>query len=1186
MRKHNCLIAVKLIFLLMFSTQVLAENNELIQLTRKALSLISEHKTEDIKNLEIKDCGINCVSFGSSLSEIQFKLQISSNTPSPYVSSDHTSRTLHLPSLDVLKSPSLPEPLQSALKVLLISHELHPYIKFSKSKPSQDLALRASTSALEQGASSFLHVSPAGMGKTWVLIQTLLKQMREFSNRGKVFIVTAYHLQLIHQLFPQLKIEQNTRKDFHIVNWMNIREKNWQSFASEMKKASERNESTVLVIPSLSLQKRLIEFFAQTEKNYQDIQHSFLNNLAGIYMDGAHHLGAHKTGSSILDLVQRSEAFLYGATATPVHLAVNLRDFFEREHWTYLNTEENLFAEHDIESITEQLAIGIYKGELTPFDDLYIIGEKSFEDLAKDQSPEQEPPVFIQAESSFYVLNPDHYNSLLHIIGPILLSNQKGFIVTATIAEAERLEEFLNNNTTGIQFEAYHSRMSGEERRKVLERSKSSRGTHYIIAVKSLDEGVDLPHLSAYIDLNFNVSIKQMIHRIGKVLRLYPGKQNADILFLLNYRNEQFAKDALSLLENMEKLSFSAEKGREESGDANLKFEDSGIKPMSRTELEEMTNRLPEHIRKFWSNRYPLEEIPGAVARLNENSSKDEQITSERAYKEFHLKDPRLPSWDSIKIQYRKEYGSYRGLSAFVLSESNFIQLYTLDEVPEAVARLNANSPKENQIKSVNTYREFYHRDPRLPPWHTLGMWFIEEYGNKKGLLNFVLNKGRTYTLDEIPGAVARLNEKSSTEEQITSINTYKKFYHKDSRLFSFESVSIRYEKKYGTKSGAIEFVLTGKKSEPKPNIEFYTLEEIPAAVARLNANSPTEEQITSKTTYENFRYKDSKLPSWSAASKWFLKEYGSRQGFSDFMFRKTTTKSYTLEEIPAAVARLNANSPTEEQITSMQTYEDFHQNDPKLPTWDTISEWYKNKYGNRKELLKFILSKTTPPPNRFYTLEEVPAVVTKLNENSPTEEQITSKTTYELFRYKDQKLPRWFTLRNWYIAKHGSQKGMADFILNRTRPETYILTEIPGAVARLNTNSSQTEKITSISTYIKFHHKDTKLPSWAILGTLYEKRYGNKRGLTEFVLSESDLPFNRLYTLEEIPEAIARLNANSPLEKQMISEHTYKQFYRRDQKLPPWDTASGWFAQKHGNRQGFSNFMFGRSCEDIIGNL
>ena len=723
---------------------------------------------------------------------------------------------------------------------------------------------------------------------------------------------------MIHQLSSQLKIVHEQQRDFHLIDWKNAVDKSWQSFASEIKQASEREKPTVLVITSQSLKRRLPEFFTQTEKEYKNLQNSFLGQLGGLYIDEAHHLGAYRTKLAILKLLEDSrryqraqgegsETFLYGTTATPVHPEVDLREFFEREHWAYLNAGGNLFEKHNVESVLEQLAIGIDKGELTPFDDLYVIGEKSFEDLAtEDQSSQLDQseniqqelsqiPIFIQVEeSTSYVLNPNYYEPLLRIIGPILESNQKGFIVTATIAEAERLEEFLNQATTGIEFEAYHSKMEDLDRRDVLNRSKSSKSSHYIIAVKALDEGVDLPHLSAYIDLNLNVSIKQMIHRIGRVLRLSPGKQTADILFLINYRNEQLAKDALNILEQLEILSFSGENKRQESGDSHLKFEDAGISPLSRAELQEMRNRLPEYIQKFWDEKYTLAEIPGAVAKLNETSPIEEQIQSERAFEEFRYKDPRFPSWDSIKRQYKEKHGSYQGLSDFVLSESNFIQLYTLDEVPQAVAKLNATSPAEKQIKSVKTYKKFYHKDERLPPWHTLGVWFQQKYGNKKGLLNFVLNKGRPYTLKDIPVAVARLNAISPAEKQITGVNTYKKFHHKDPRLPTFNTVLHWYKKEYGSSTGVMAFILTGKRPEPKPNTEFYTLKEIPGAIARLNATSPIEEQITNKTTYEKFRHKDQKLPSWSAASEWFAKKHDNRQGFSNFMFGRSCEDTIT----------------------------------------------------------------------------------------------------------------------------------------------------------------------------------------------------------------------------------------------------------------------------------------------------
>ena len=502
-----------------------------------------------------------------------------------------------------------------------------------------------------------------------------MEQIETYSNGKKLFIVTADRVHLVEQLHSQFQGDKGQRartkaKAIDVVNWGTLRDKSWQSFASEVKRATESKGATVMVITSQSLKLKIPEFFTQTERRYREIQESFVRNVGGIYIDEAHHLGANETRKVILDLVERSKAFLYGATATPVHHEVELRDFFKREHWTYLNTRDNLFERHGTDSILDQLAIGIERGELTPFNDLYVIGEQTFKDLQKNNNRngnnnEKEASVFIQAESAYYVLNPAYYENLLRmIIGPILSANKKGFIVTATIAEAERLTEFLNRSVTGIEFEVLHSQMEEEERRRVLRRSVNSQGSHYIVSVRVLDEGINLPHLSAYIDLNFNVSIKQMIHRIGRVLRLYPNKLTSDVLFLIDYRDESKARDALSILDKMKNISFrGGEKrgGRGESGDSHLLYAGTGISPMSRVELEEMRERLSDSIRRFWQERYTLEEIYPAVLRLNRKSLKNRQIINGRTYDEYRDKDKRLPAWGTVEGWHKEKTGAKRG---------------------------------------------------------------------------------------------------------------------------------------------------------------------------------------------------------------------------------------------------------------------------------------------------------------------------------------------------------------------------------------------------------------------------------------------------------------------------------------------------------------------------------------------
>ena len=232
--------------------------------------------------------------------------------------------------------------------------------------------------------------------------------------------------------------------DVRIINWNNRLNKD---FYLEIERAVRRTQSTVFVITSQSLKGQVDVLQRGRAEDYIRL----VENTDGIYIDEAHHLGAFHTKASLLALQDRSGAFLYGTTATPVHHEVNLREFFQREHWSYLsevskeaqevsgkesdNKQPDLFHSHSLEKVMKQLSIGMERGEITLFDALYIIGESSF-NLTKTQ------PLFIQPENHLRVLNPHYYNRLVGILDPIFSSNRKGFIVTATIEEANRLTNF------------------------------------------------------------------------------------------------------------------------------------------------------------------------------------------------------------------------------------------------------------------------------------------------------------------------------------------------------------------------------------------------------------------------------------------------------------------------------------------------------------------------------------------------------------------------------------------------------------------------------------------------------------------------------------------------------------------------------------------------------------------------
>ena len=1082
-------IALFLFVHLSLSVSVAAEDslaeNSLSESVRTLLLATSPHQQSEIEKLEISSCSAACVSFKSSHGEFkssqggsEFQLIIDTNKSEPELSFTRDSRTLSLPSVSYLEelinsarmshsshvnhsshvihsssrmshSSFIPSSISTWVHRWLVGHELHPYSASEFSlKPSQATALEASREALKEHrpgegeTSSLLNIAPTGSGKTLVLAQTLMEQIETYSENKKLFIVTADRVHLVDQLHSQIQGENKEKRTIKVVNWGTLNDKSWQGLAQLSQMAQEGEGATVLVITSQSLKLRLSEFFTQTEKKYKDIQESFVRSVGGIYIDEAHHLGARETRKEVLDLVARSEAFLYGATATPVHHEVNLRDFFKREHWTYLNTRDSLFERHGTDAVLEQLSIGIERGELTPFDELYVIGEQTFKDLEEERKNNNNNDrttstttnndtsnrtndsstttnnntsnrtndsstnntnnntssrtndsnnnntqktdlssisVFMQAESAYYVLNPAYYESLLRIIAPILSANKKGFIVTATIAEAKRLTQFLNNSVSGIEFDVLHSQMEEKERREVLNRSVHSTGSHYIVSVRILDEGINLPHLSAYIDLNFNVSIKQMIHRIGRVLRLYPNKLTSDVLFLIDYRDEEKARDALSILDQIKNISFrggeirNKETRRGVSGDSHLLYEGTGIRPMSRADLEEMREKLSDSIlkRRFWQERYTLKEIPTAVARINEGLPESEKIKDTPIYNEYlkrEDRDPRLPPLPTVARWYKKKHGHTRGVMDYILSESNLLKNYSYEEIPTAVARINASLPEEEKIKDGPTYNEYRKRedrDQRLPPLPTVVKWYEREHGHQRGVMDFILgreSKPRLYSLKEVPDVVRRINERLPEEEKIRDKRTYNEYFKRedrDQRLPSLPTVARWYENKYGGQQGVMDFIL-GREPKLKP----YSLEEMPGAVKRINQSLPEEEKIKSDGTYKEYRKRedrDKRLPLLATVKYWYKREHGHTRGVMDYILSESNLlKNYSYEEIPTAVARINASLPESEKIRSDGTYKEYRKRedrDKRLPPFQTVADWYKKKHGHHRGMMNFIRS-------------------------------------------------------------------------------------------------------------------------------------------------------------------------------------------------------------------------------------
>lgn len=551
-------------------------NTQQTRAVRSVLGDLSRNKPELLEQINITGCrSRSCIQIESE-TRIKFFVEIKSEVGQPEITISNNRKTLTLPSVEALSL----EANRSIFRRFLVGHELHPYTAGGRFrfKPSQSVALRAFVGFLKSGKKSFLHVAPTSMGKG-VNLALAYQARLSLSDSSKLSIFTADRVKIVDQIAESLK-EKDLRGEPEIINW----NEPGLTFSELVLKIQNSERPIALAITTQSLKPLLSSL---GEKSYK----SLAERLDGLYIDEAHHYGATETFSILSHFLNASNGFLYGSTATPVHQKVNLRDYFEVEHWSYLNGRRNLFEEHTVEKGLEQLRLGIKKGEISPFDELYIVGEPNFSTSARS-------PLFVTGKSQRHVLNPEHYPRLAQILFPIISSNKKGFIVAATIAEAQRITKFLGESFPSVKFEAYHSKLPAEERSAILERSQSME-RHYTVAVRSLDEGVNLPHLSAYIDLNTSVSVKQMIHRIGRVLRLSNGKISSDILFLSDFENEEMAKDLLLVMDAINKSSFDSGTRRDVSGD--IDFINSEVQGLSRADLLDARSLLNEAAQRFWN---------------------------------------------------------------------------------------------------------------------------------------------------------------------------------------------------------------------------------------------------------------------------------------------------------------------------------------------------------------------------------------------------------------------------------------------------------------------------------------------------------------------------------------------------------------------------------------------------------
>jgi superfamily II DNA or RNA helicase len=117
----------------------------------------------------------------------------------------------------------------------------------------------------------------------------------------------------------------------------------------------------------------------------------------------------------------------------------------------------------------------------------------------------------------------------LERLAPAVEDSDRSIVFTQTIASAMRAAATLTERSVGSA--AIHSKLSRDERSTVLRRFAEG-GLKAIVAPKVLDEGIDVPAADLAVIVAASHQRRQMIQRMGRVLRRKPDGRRARFAIL------------------------------------------------------------------------------------------------------------------------------------------------------------------------------------------------------------------------------------------------------------------------------------------------------------------------------------------------------------------------------------------------------------------------------------------------------------------------------------------------------------------------------------------------------------------------------------------------------------------------------------------------------------------------------
>lgn len=156
--------------------------------------------------------------------------------------------------------------------------------------------------------------------------------------------------------------------------------------------------------------------------------------------------------------------------------------------------------------------------------------------------------------------SPSKTNGLLKLIESIRLANRT-LIFTQTIESAESIAETLESY--GIEAQAIHSQIKMDDRRQILQEFGEG-NIKVVVAPQVLDEGIDVPEADLAIIIAASKTRRQMIQRMGRVLRLKKDGRLARFALLYveetsedpnSGAHEEFLEEITKVATSVEKFS-------------------------------------------------------------------------------------------------------------------------------------------------------------------------------------------------------------------------------------------------------------------------------------------------------------------------------------------------------------------------------------------------------------------------------------------------------------------------------------------------------------------------------------------------------------------------------------------------------------------------------------------------------